>query len=362
MVLRVYILKQLFIWLFIVTLIMTACVWLTQMLRLVELLVNKGAFFIDFMYISLFYTPHLIFSLLPVSAAIATCIVMWKLYQDREVIAMYAAGITPIKIAASPIVFGLVVSAFLLVNSFYIIPFTYTQHQTILNNLRTSAPIVILQEGVFTDLTDGLTIYAETREGNNILKDIFIQDARDENRSLQIHARKAVFAANSGLPKMDLFDGIIIQTSAQNRNATVIEFDSYTLAIRHDATAGGNRNKRYSEMSVRTLLTATDPRDYFVRGMRAEGHFRLAVPWSGLSLVLLTAAVILKTRYKRIRGRSPYIIITLVILIVQVALTISKGLLISNPSAFPVVYVISIGPGLIALVMLSKYRQTGKAA
>ncbi|MGB2436954.1 MAG: LptF/LptG family permease, partial [Candidatus Puniceispirillales bacterium] len=63
------------------TLIMTSLaiigiVWLGQTLRLVELLVNKGALFIDFVNVTMAAIPFWLLIILPISATISTTIVL----------------------------------------------------------------------------------------------------------------------------------------------------------------------------------------------------------------------------------------------------------------------------------------------
>ena len=140
MVLTWYILKQCLHSLVLSSLVLVVLVWLSQTLRLVELLVNSGALVADSLLVTLLALPLWSFLLLPIATTIASVSILTKLQQDKEILAMNAAGISPFRIGLAPIVMGLMVSGFLFVNSSYLLPIAFAQYAQFINHLKTSAP------------------------------------------------------------------------------------------------------------------------------------------------------------------------------------------------------------------------------
>ena len=98
MVLTWYIFRQCFVTLVMTSIAIIGIVWLGQTLRLIELLVNKGALFIDFVNVTMAAIPFWLLIILPISAAIATSIVFSRMQQDKELIAITAAVSSPLRI------------------------------------------------------------------------------------------------------------------------------------------------------------------------------------------------------------------------------------------------------------------------
>lgn len=98
-----YIVKQILVWLAITVITLIGIVWLSQALRLIELLVNKGADLSQFIILTLLSIPLWQMIILPISTLIATIIVLNRLQQDREITAMQAAGLNNYFIMRGPL-------------------------------------------------------------------------------------------------------------------------------------------------------------------------------------------------------------------------------------------------------------------
>lgn len=335
------------------TISLIGLVWLAQTLRLVELLVNKGALFIDFLTITLLAIPYWLLVILPISGLIATTGVMLKMKQDKEVIVMGAAGVSPMRIGLAGTAIGLCITLFLLVNSTFLMPYTYSQYKGYMTNLRASASIVIIQEGVFTDIAKGLTLYVDEREGGNVFRSIFIRDARQDDSVIELHASQASITLDSGIPQIVLYDGIRTEIHPGTTQAAVLEFDRYRLHLTTPANATPSRHQDYNEMSVVQLLTGEhlDPR--FTREMRAEGHYRLSAPFLGISFILMAMAVILNTQLKRTQGWHQMAAVAGIAVAIEFILVTTRSASITNHNLFILMYLVVLAPGGLGLLMLA---------
>ena len=142
-------------------------VWLNHALRMLEIVVNKGADFIDFFLLSLFPVPLWLMIALPMAGFIGIIWVINQFFSDRELIVMQAVGVTPLQFARVPIFFGVLMTTFLVINSVYLLPASFTGFKEAQFRLRAAIPKILIQDKVFIDITEGLTIYVGDRTSAN---------------------------------------------------------------------------------------------------------------------------------------------------------------------------------------------------
>ena len=353
-----YLFKQVLYWLLVSTLSMIGIVWLGQALQLIELLVNKGAAMSQFLTLTFLAVPLWLMAILPIGGMAGIVVVLNKLQSDREIIAMYAAGMSNFKIARAPLAVGVLLTIFLYINSVLILPLTYSGYKSIISSLRTSAPIVTLQEGVFTDITKGLTIFISDRKGQNSFNNIFAHDTRNNDTITEIIAESGEIDMASSPPRLRFFNGVRSEFAADTKKTTILEFKSYNLSLTQENQSNRQRALDYNELPIHTLLQGDAASEHYSREMRAEGHYRLASPLLGLSLVVIGIVSVLGSSYKR-TGQWKFIIGAVgIAILVQILTITSRGVVINEPAAFPLIYLAAGGPGLIGLwILRPKYRR-----
>ena len=90
-----YIARQLCLALLAVTGGLVALIWLTQSLRFVELVVNRGLSLVVFAELTSLLIPGFITTILPITTFVVTLFVYQRLTGDRELTVMRAAGMSP---------------------------------------------------------------------------------------------------------------------------------------------------------------------------------------------------------------------------------------------------------------------------
>src|SRR5215467_15423049 len=74
---------------------LTAVIWITQILRQVDLITNQGQTILVFLRITGLLVPILMLVIAPIAIMIAVCYALIKLNGDSELVVMNAAGIAP---------------------------------------------------------------------------------------------------------------------------------------------------------------------------------------------------------------------------------------------------------------------------
>ena len=89
---------------------LTAVIWVTQILRQIDLITNQGQTVLVFLTITSLIIPTLMLILAPISMVIAVAYTLIKLNNDSELVVMSAAGISPLRLFRPFLVVALVVS------------------------------------------------------------------------------------------------------------------------------------------------------------------------------------------------------------------------------------------------------------
>ena len=99
-----YVLRQLVLGLVAVTVGLAALIWLTQSLRFVELVVNRGLSFRVFLQLTSLLLPNFVAIILPIGCFVVVLFVYQRLAGDRELTVMRAAGLSPVALSRPAVV------------------------------------------------------------------------------------------------------------------------------------------------------------------------------------------------------------------------------------------------------------------
>ena len=96
--------------------------------------------------------------------------VIWTIYRflsDRELIVMQAVGLSPRQFSKMPILFGVLLTSLLMVNSVVVLPYGFSKFKELQILVRASIPKLLVQDNVFMDIADDLTLYVGERVSQN---------------------------------------------------------------------------------------------------------------------------------------------------------------------------------------------------
>ena len=115
-----YIFRQLSLTTIFLTAGLTAAIWLTQSLRFVDGVLNKGLPITTFFTLISYLLPDLISIVLPVSLLIAVIYAYNRLIADQELIVMRSAGMSHWQLAKPAILLASFITAGLYINNIYV--------------------------------------------------------------------------------------------------------------------------------------------------------------------------------------------------------------------------------------------------
>ena len=350
-----YLLAQLVRTTIAVTVTLVGIVWLFQTIRILELVVSRDGPFLDFIIMSITVIPLWLTIAFPISAFIAITWVFQRTIADRELLVMQASGRSMLQLARAPIALAIGVTAILVLNSTVVLPFSFGIYKEMQFKLRNSIPAVLLREGVFIDVVDGMTMLIGEKTEDGMARDIFLHDERAPDKTITITAKYGKFVNQDGVPAVILQNGVRNEVNQNGDASASLLFETHSVIISSDTQPSQERlTFDMNEDSIRNLLNPeTSPAPRFFNQRRAEGHYRIISPLLGFVLVMTAACSVLCGQIRRdTLFRRTVLNIGAAIVIISMMVS-TRSLTITMPATTPLLYASLVGPAfiLIALIM-----------
>ncbi len=350
-----YLLAQLVRTTIAVTVTLVGIVWLFQTIRILELVVSRDGPFLDFIIMSITVIPLWLTIAFPISAFIAITWVFQRTIADRELLVMQASGRSTLQLARAPIALAIGVTAILVLNSTVVLPFSFGIYKEMQFKLRNSIPAVLLREGVFIDVVDGMTMLIGEKTEDGMAHDIFLHDERAPDKTITITAKYGKFVNQDGVPAVILQNGVRNEVNQNGDASASLLFETHSVIISSDTQPSQERlTFDMNEDSIRNLLNPeTSPAPRYFNQRRAEGHYRIISPLLGFVLVMTAACSVLCGQIRRdTLFRRTVLNIGAAIAIISMMVS-TRSLTITMPATTPLLYASLVGPAfiLIALIM-----------
>ena len=330
-----YLFRQLALALLAVTVGLAALVWLTQSLRFIELVLDRGLSLAVFFELTSLLLPSFFSVILPITTFIVMLFVHLRLAGDRELVVMRAAGLSNWQIARPGLGLALVVVAVMSLLNFWLVPLSHAAFRQWQFEIRNQLVGVLLQEGVFSTVGNDLTVYARKRDADGTLRGILVHDQREAGGAVTILAQSGRITPGAEGPRVTLYDGVRQQMEKGPSGApprlSVLSFSENSVDLARVARTEETRSRDSRERSIAELLDpdpteALRPRE--IRRFRAEAHQRMASPLTALSFALVGLAVALTGQFRR-HGGGVGVALGIGVMVTLLAL----GLTIGNAAA-----------------------------
>jgi len=142
-----YVFRQLLLALIAVTTGLVALIWLTQSLRFVELVVNRGLSLRVFLELSSLQIPYFVSVILPITTFVVVQFIYQRLAGDRELTVLRAAGLSPLALARPALAVALVAVGFGYALNLWVVPAASSEFRQYQFEIRNRVAAFLLQEG-----------------------------------------------------------------------------------------------------------------------------------------------------------------------------------------------------------------------
>ncbi len=219
--------------------------------------------------------------LLPTTLYLSVVLTLSRLYRDGEMTAMFACGISPVRIVKAVFITSVMIAILVACFSLYIRPWAWDQFFTIKARAKASFDLTRMKAGIFYEINHGKRVIFAQRVNNrkNQAEDIFIQTRRKD--SLQViyakHARQ-FFDKKLALPILILYHGKDYEFSNSGDKEVILQFEQSELSLEPGQIV---KEDRVKAAPLKRLLHSNNLQEV------AELQWRLITPVSTVLLALM---------------------------------------------------------------------------
>lgn len=349
-----YIFSQLSAAVIFITLGLTLAVWLTQSLRWIGYIVNRGLPASTFFAFVGLLLPSFLGVVLPVAAFCAVLFVYHKLLMDSELVVLRAAGMSQLQLARPALLLATVVTILVYGIMAYLLPTSYREFKDLQSRIRNDYSSVLLQEGTFNAISSGITVYVRARGQDGELRGILVHDTRDAKKPVTMMAERGVLVRSDEGPRVVMINGNRQQIEQDTGNLSLLYFDSYTIELTQLQDTAHTRWREPRERFLPELLNpGPDTQDQRYRNeLIAEGHQRLVAPLYTLAFVLVGLAALLSGEFNR-RGQIRRVLLAILCVAVLEGASLALHDLTTRwLAAAPFMYATALLPSVASLIVL----------
>ncbi len=352
-----YIVKQIFIGFLLVTFSLLSILWLTQSLRFVDLITNKGIPVGLFVKLTSLLMPRLFVLLSPICVFVAVLFVYNRMLGDRELVVIKSAGISPWQGAKPALIIGVFLYFINLYAYNYGIPMAEKAFNELEWQIKNDVSHLMFREGEFTELQNGLTVFITSHEKDGSMSGILVNDERNPQNKTTLSAEKGRVAYTDKGPKIIMVNGSRQELSQNGSRFSSLAFERYSVDF---GLSGSKKNKDTSarEKGFFELLNAQNDSSLTPKEQRryvVEGHRRIINPFYNVVFALLACTGLLVGNFNR-RGQSRIISVSIVAMVLLQALDLSFGnLAVKKLNLLPLIYINLLLPLIICIYLLLFY-------
>lgn len=295
-----YILRQLTLPVAFISVALVGVVWLTQSLRFVDLIVNRGLSASHFLYLTMLLLPGILAVILPVALLCGVLFTYHRLSFDSEIIVMKAAGLSQKALAVPAIIMALIVTVATYGFTLYLQPLGFRTFKDQQFTIRHNYATVLIREGTFNNVIKGVTVYVRERHGGELLG-ILVHDSREPEKAITVMAERGTLVQTAVGPRFVMENGNRQERHRDSDHLSLLYFDRYTLDLALIAESPESRWREPRERYISELLFPGDSEaaDHYKDKLRAEAHKRFVTPLYCIAFVLIALAAILSGEFDR---------------------------------------------------------------
>ncbi|MBU0503911.1 MAG: LptF/LptG family permease [Candidatus Omnitrophota bacterium] len=338
-ILREYFLKEYLGPLVAALLVLTFVMILGNLVKIAELVINKGVDIYTVMKLFLFMVPALLTYTLPIATLVAVLLSLGRLSSDNEIVTIKASGINLLTLIIPLLIISLILSLILVVFNDRVIPYAHFATRKTLVEVGIKNPTAALEPGVFINSFEKYILFIYSIEQNK-LHNVRIYEPQGEDKPTRIIvAKKGEFIAmpEKNILKLKLMDGTSDEPDPNNpSNFYKLNFKTYFMSLNLSQMQDKNKvAKKAKDMTINELEIETarlkkdgiDPTPLTV-----EIHKKLSLAFSCFVFILvgIPLAIITRRREKSLNFGIAFLIVGIYYLLLISAEALSlRGVL--NP-------------------------------
>lgn len=353
-----YILRRAFV-LFLSALAWTmAIVWTTQVLTRIDLVTDSGQSALTFFKVATLILPTVIPIVVPFSIIVAVAQTLSVMNADSELVVINAAGASRLTTAHPVVLLALLAAVFCLVMQNGVEPYARQKNRELIAAARADLLSLIIQEGTFRKVEDGLFLQIGERLPDNRLGGIFVADSRQEGVDLVYYAKTGAVIDKADEKVLLMNDGVVHRKTPSGE-VSVIHFTSYAFDLSAFAADAGQQLLLPKDRTTAYLLHP-DPNDPIFQQLpgayRTELFKRFSEWLFPITFALIALAVAGDARSHREARLHPLVTAVSIALIVRWLTFFAEGKAKVDPAFNYVMAAIPVVMALISVWFIFKQK------
>lgn len=297
-----YLMRQLLGPVALATLALTSVALLSQSLAGLDLIVNQRQSALVFLKVTLLYMPQLINLILPVAVFVAALVALNRLHTEQEIVVCFAGGMSRWRVISPAMRLACTIALLALLMNLFVQPAAFRELRQELFDVRTDLAATLVREGEFTEPAPGLTVYAQSVDGQGNLRNLFIHQVKADGATTTYTAEKGRVGRAQGRPVLFMTNGSNQEFSSRGV-LNYLTFEEYIFDLSPMATSDELIHYKPSDRWLHELFFPDLQQDWERRNrldLLAEGHARIASPLYNIAFMALALNAIIGGGFSRL--------------------------------------------------------------
>jgi len=230
---------------FLVLFTLSIIVWAVQAVNFLDLIVEDGHAVSVYLNYSLLNISKILTKFIPLSFLLALFLTILKFEEDREFMILWTAGLNKMNVVNFFLMVSILVTVLQLVFAAVINPNVLNYSRGLIRSSNLDFVSSIIKTNQFNDTVEGLTIYIQEKDENDLMKNIFIRDDNQVLKGLESSkdaSNLTIYAKTGKIEKrgsnyLSLENGTI-QTQNKDEDIQSINFKKTRLLLQGMKTKG----------------------------------------------------------------------------------------------------------------------------
>lgn len=298
--------------------VLTFVMILGNLIKIAELVINKGVDIFSVGKLFLFMIPYLLTYIVPIAVLTAILLSLGRLSGDNEIIAIRASGISLFGLVVPLLVLGLILSLVLVVFNDRVIPYAHYATRRTLMDIGVKNPAACLEPGVFINSFQNYILFIYRIDENKLTNVRIYEPQPDGKPTRTIIAKKGEFIAipEKNLVKLKLMEGTSDEPDPDNpSNFYKLNFKTYFMSLNlSQAQDRGELEKKPKDMTIKELkaeIARLEKEGVDAAPLVTQIHKKVSLAFSTLAFILIGTplAIITRRREKTINFGITFLVV-----------------------------------------------------
>ena len=242
---------------FFIALISTSVViWVFQAVNFLDIMIEDGRDYLVYINYSLLNFPKIISKIFPFLLFFSLFYVTTKYELNNELMIFWNFGIHKIQIINFFFRVSILLMFIQIILTSFIVPLSQDTARSLLRTSKVNFLENFVKAQKFNDTIKGVTIYADSKDKNGNLNNLYLKKVIDNNKFQITYAKKGEFKKIGNTPILVLFDGATI--TLKNKELTNISFSKSDYSLKNFESNTTTYKKTQEISSVKLIKCLND--------------------------------------------------------------------------------------------------------